>query len=438
MQDYFREISQKVFQLLHGNEILLLNYSGEDSDFVRLNHNKIRQAGYVRQQSLDLNLIIGQKQSAGSVQLQGEFANDLSQAESLLKSLRQQIAFLPDDPYINFATDIHNTETLATNTIPEANQVLDEIITNSQGLDLVGIWASGEVASGFANSLGQFNWHTNKNFNFDWSVYHHGDKAIKQNYAGLEWNHDYFAQKIAFARDTLHLLEKPAITIKPGKYRVFLAPAAIQELMDMLNWGGFGLKSHRTLQTPLLKMISEKQTLHPQVSLKENTLQGLTPKFTSTGFIKPDEVSLISHGEYKHCLTAPRSGKEYDQAVNCSTEYAQSLELSSGSLHQDHILEQLGTGVFISNLWYCNYSDRNACRITGMTRFACLWVESGKPVAPLNVMRFDESIYNILGKNLVDLTIEHEHILDTGTYGGRSLSSSRLPGALVDDFRFTL
>ena len=73
-----------------------------------------------------------------------------------------------------------------------------------------------------------------------------------------------------------------------------------------------------------------------------------------------------------------------------------------------------------------------------MTRFACLWVKNGKPVAPLNVMRFDEGIYNILGKNLVDLTIEHEHILDTGTYGGRSLSSSRLPGALVDEFRFTL
>ena len=76
--------------------------------------------------------------------------------------------------------------------------------------------------------------------------------------------------------------------------------------------------------------------------------------------------------------------------------------------------------------------------MTGMTRFATFWVENGELVAPLKVMRFDETIYNLLGSHLVDLTQEREVILDPGTYGGRSTASVRLPGALVDEFLFTL
>jgi predicted Zn-dependent protease len=73
-----------------------------------------------------------------------------------------------------------------------------------------------------------------------------------------------------------------------------------------------------------------------------------------------------------------------------------------------------------------------------MTRFATLWVENGKAVAPLNVMRFDESIYHLLGDKLVDLSKEREHIFDASTYGGRSDSIAILPGVLVNDFTLTL
>ena len=69
--------------------------------------------------------------------------------------------------------------------------------------------------------------------------------------------------------------------------------------------------------------------------------------------------------------------------------------------------------------------------MTGMTRFASLWVENGKVQAPLSVMRFDESMYRALGENLVDLTNEQEIMLDPGTYFERSSSSSKVPGALT-------
>ena len=61
-------------------------------------------------------------------------------------------------------------------------------------------------------------------------------------------------------------------------------------------------------------------------------------------------------------------------------------------------------GLAIGNLWYLNYSDRPACRMTGMTRFATFWVEHGKIVAPVDVLRFDDTLYRMLGDNLEALT----------------------------------
>jgi predicted Zn-dependent protease len=76
--------------------------------------------------------------------------------------------------------------------------------------------------------------------------------------------------------------------------------------------------------------------------------------------------------------------------------------------------------------------------MTGMTRFATFWVENGEIVAPLNVMRFDETLYQMLGENLQALTEQRDFILETGTYQERSTQSAYLPGALINDFSFTL
>ena len=43
---------------------------------------------------------------------------------------------------------------------------LTSFITSFSSTDMVGILASGSIIKGFANSLGQFNWHENYSFNF--------------------------------------------------------------------------------------------------------------------------------------------------------------------------------------------------------------------------------------------------------------------------------
>jgi predicted Zn-dependent protease len=438
MEALFRQLATQIFSLLEGDEVLLLSFDGEDSDFVRFNHNAIRQAGHVRQQHLRLTLIKGQRQAAAGLELSGQPERDLGQVRARLADLRELLPLLPPDPYLNYAAGMQESVHRAEQSLPAATEAVETVIQAGRGLDLVGLWSSGEMASGFASSLGQLNWHSTRSFNLDWSLYGHGDKAVKQDYAGCHWHPEQLEERVRRGRDSLALLARPARSIKPGHYRVFLSPVAIYELMTLLGWGGFGLKSHRTAQTPLLQMIRGGVGLDPRVSLTEHHAGGLTPRFTRAGFIKPERVELIRAGGYADCLADPRSAREYGTPVNCDVEQPQSLELAPGDLPDEEVTAALDTGLLISNLWYCNYSDRNHCRITGMTRFACLWVQNGRPVAPVNVMRFDETLYNVLGRGLVALTRGREQIFDSSTYTARSRKSGRLPGALVDGFTFTL
>jgi predicted Zn-dependent protease len=73
-----------------------------------------------------------------------------------------------------------------------------------------------------------------------------------------------------------------------------------------------------------------------------------------------------------------------------------------------------------------------------MTRCATFWVENGEIAAPTGVMRFDDSLYRILGSNLIALTAERDLRLSTSTYENRSTASMHIPGALVEGFRLTL
>jgi predicted Zn-dependent protease len=437
-QSYFYELVDRLMSRLQGAEVLTCSFRGEDSDFVRLNRNRVRQAGHVTQQALSIDLIEGSRHAAGACDLAGDLTEDLGRLETLLRTLRAQRHHLPEDPHLHYATEIHNSEQHHANELPDGGEAIASLIQAAEGLDLVGIWAAGTIARGFANSLGQRNWHSSATFNLDWSCYHAGDKAVKSNYAGFQWQPQRLVAKLEQARRQLALLARPPRSVSAGRYRAYLAPSALQEILDMLAWGGFGLKSQRTAQSPLQQMILEGKTLHPAVSLSQDNGRGFEPRFTESGFLKPERVELIQGGVYRDCLVGARSAREYGATVNSGGESPSSLEMAAGGLAQDEVLERLDTGIYLNNLWYCNFSDRNACRITGMTRFACFWVEGGKIQAPLNVMRFDDSVYHLLGQALEDLTRERELIFDAGSYEERSTGSYLLPGALLDSLRLTL
>lgn len=440
-QVYFDELVTTASGKLTGDEVLLANIAGERTDFIRLNNSDVRQAGTIDQRTLTVDLVEGRRHTAGSIRLSGDRRVDDARLVELLAQLREQRAFVADDPFLLYNTEPTSTERIERGTIPEPDAALAEIRAAGQGRDLVGIYASGDTFQGFGNSLGQRNWFQSSTFNLDWCFYLRADKAAKNLYAGFDWDHDAFAAKVDWSARQVKALEREPISLSPGDYRTYLAPRALEELVQLLSYyGAFGLRAHETKQTPLLKMLVEGTTLSPMVTITEDTANGVAANFQSAGFLRPDQVPLIVDGAYAQTLVSPRSAQEFGVTTNGATggEYPQSLAIAPGTVPTDTVGEALGSGLFVGNLWYTNFSDQAACRTTGMTRFATFWMDDGEIVAPVNVLRFDDTAYHLLGDQLEGLTDTTEVLLDAATYDRRSTDSARLPGALVGAMRFVL
>ena len=440
MKQYFHDLAAHLDALAKPGEVIASWLAAEDSDFIRFNKSAVRQAMGIRQVHWTLTLIRANRRLDARVTLAGQLAQDRDTLSALLRELRNAIDELPVDPFLLYQTEPGTSSHEAAGELPDPARVIDEVVAAGRGLDLVGLYAGGPIYRGFANSLGARHWHAVENFNAGWCLYHDRDKAVKSNYAGSAWDEATFGHKMRFAREQLARLAEPPRTLAPGGYRAFIAPAAMTEILGMLSWAGFGLKSRNTKQTALIRMADQGARLSPQVSLLENTRDGVACGFQGEGFQRPESVPLVDAGKLALPLVSPRSAREYDVPTNGANagETPESLDLAGGTLAEADALAALGTGIYIGNLWYLNFSDRSACRLTGMTRFASFWVENGQIRAPLNVMRFDDTAYRVLGDNLETLTRERDLIVDDNSYGERSTSSMRTPGALVKEFALTL
>jgi predicted Zn-dependent protease len=440
MRAYFEELADFLEARARPAEVVISRLSAEDSDFVRFNKSAVRQATAVRQVDWTLTLIDGTRRIDAGTSLSGHAAEDRDTLAGLLDTLRIAVADVPEDPFLLVETQPLRTVAERPGSLPDPAQVIDEVLAAGRGLDLVGFHAQGPIHKGFSSSLGVRHWHSVENLSFEWCLYHGRDKAVKTSYAGASWDSAAFAARMAFAREQLARLADKPRELAPGAYRALLSPAAMTEILGMLSWAGFGLKSRNTKQSALIRMADQGAALSPLVTLRENTAEGMASGFQAEGFVRPAAVPLVERGRLGAALVSPRSAREYGVPTNGANagETPESLDLAPGTLAEADALRALGTGLYIGNLWYLNFSDRTACRLTGMTRFASFWVEDGRIRAPLNVMRFDDSVYRILGDNLEALTRERDLVPDSDTYGARSTLSMRTPGALVRDFALTL
>lgn len=439
MKQAFEALALDVRTELQAGEQFTLGYSAEQSQFVRFNHAKVRQAGEVSQASAQLRLISDGRQAEQQVTLSGDAQLDSQRLIAALEQLRQTLPLLAVDPYLRLDDSAWHSHSQQEQPLPELSDVLALLDREAGDLDLVGIYAAGPICRGFASSFGAFGWHQANSFNVDWSLFHENGQAVKANYAGQEWNSDNFTARLRQAREQLGFLGLPAVTLKPGSYRAYLAPSAMDEIAGMLGWGGFSAQALATGNSALQRLYNGDARLSPLVSFTEQVSGSLSPAFSDEGSPRLD-VPLIQQGQAVQRLTSARSAAEFELLANGADSYESpcALSLAPGSLPSEQILERLGSGLYISNLWYLNYSDLPAARMTGLTRFATFWVEDGQIQGPVSTMRFDDSLYSLLGSQLEDLTREREMILSTSTYGQRSTGSSHLPGALVKGLTLTL
>jgi len=439
-EHYFDSLVTAATAKLTGDEVLLATADTETTDFTRFNNANVRQAGSISQTTMDLDLIEGQRHAEATLQLSGDQSTDQGRIDRTLKRLREQRAVVPDDPFLIINTEPASTSHVGTNELPERDDTLATITEGAAGRDLVGIYTAGSMASAFGNSLGQRNWFETSTFNFDWTFYLRADKAVKNSYAGFAWDQQAFDRKLVDAAGKLEALDREPIDLEPGDYAAYLTPAALDEVVGLLTYNAFSARAQQTSQSSLLRLVNEQGEFSDTIQMTEDTTNGVAPNFQEQGFLRPESVVMVDNGKAGDPLVSPRSAIEFGLQANgaSSGESPESFAIEGGTLDADQALSELGTGLYVGNLWYTNFSDRPACRVTGMTRFATFWVEGGEIVAPVNVLRFDDTVYNMLGSNLVALTAEPEFIFDASTYHQRSSSSAKLPGALLESMRFTL
>jgi predicted Zn-dependent protease len=440
MRGYFDQLADAVCTPLAGLDRVMLYYAGESSDFIRFNHARVRQATHVTQHYGTVSVVAGLRQSSSTLALTGRADIDIVALLAERAALAEQLPLVPEDAHLLLPDTIASTEHDAPGSLPSPDQVISAVARYAEGADLVGIYGGGPVMRAFADSRGQRNWHRVDSFLFEWCLYREGDQAVKTSYAGSVWDEAEFARRVASAREQAALLALPRRTLPPGDYRAYFSPVAMADILGTLCWGGFGLKDFRTGVSTLTQLHRGDAALDPMVSLAEATESSTSPRFQPDGFVKPASVPLIQSGRSAGHLVCARTAREYGVTPNGAQagESPESLSMAPGTLPPADALRALGTGVYLSDLHYLNYSDRLACRITGMTRFACFWVEDGRLAAPIAVMRFDDSVLRMFGSGLVDLTTQAERIPDNMTYISRRLGSVTAPGAIVEGFRFVL
>jgi len=421
-------------------EEFTVKLSSERSQFTRFNHAKVRQTGHVADGWIELTLMENQRSSFRQFPFIGNWEIDWQIAYKALQELREELRWLPIDPYLvlpsgnNISREVHPGKLLV------IDEVVPTVLNLVTELDFTGIYAGGIVIKAYGDSQGQKHWFATDTFTLDYSLFTPSGQAVKGTFAGSNWDEAAYIQKISQDKKQLELLAVAPKELPRGQYKTYFAPPAVADLLMMLSWGALSEADLQQGNSALAILSRQEKLLSPEFSLKENFQLGLVPRFNEWGEMADPELPLIEKGFLVNTLINSRTGREYQKTANGanSSETLRAPEITPGNLALEQILPKLDTGLYVSNLHYLNWSDRPTGRITGMTRYACFWVENAEIIAPIENLRFDESLYRFWGDNLVDFTNFQEFIPEVGTYESRELGGSLVPGMLVEDFTYTL
>jgi predicted Zn-dependent protease len=439
VRQHFDALADSVLGSLQGDEAVTLNLSAEETLFVRFNANKVRQNTNVAQITVAMQLQGAGRTTEMSRTLSGNLDTDNRAMQQMLSCAREELAVLPIDPHQVPIEDHGSSDETFRGQLLTPDTVVDAVVGSAVGIDLAGLYAAGAIVRANRNSKGQRHWFATQTFFMDYSLYN-GSRAVKGSYAGTHWEGVQWAANLAHSKNLLALMDKPLQTISPGRYRTYLAPRAVSDLVGMMGWGALSAMAWKQGRSPFKKLVDKEAVLSPQLHVTENFGLGLTPRFNAQGEVSEKAVPLIAAGELTSLLVSSRTSKEFGLTANGAdeSEMPRALDVAPGTLKETDILQQLGTGLYLSNLHYLNWSDPVSARVTGMTRYACFWVENGEIVGPIADMRWDESLYDALGDKLVALTAHTAIDPAVDTYYQRALGGSRTPGALIDGFTFTL
>ena len=440
MENIFKELCAILFTELKNGELLTLSFSGENSQFIRINNASIRQIGLVDDANLGLKFIANKRTCEGSITISGNKDVDMARGIAEVKRMRLESKDILEDPFLVLPTNAGSSCEIKNSNGLEFDNAVDALLPVMQGVDLVGIFANGRMYRGNANSLGQHHWFETESHCLDYSLVTPEHQMVKGTYANTDWDQSAYENYITHSIKKLDLMNHKPVRVDPGMYRTWFEAAAVADFLDMFSWNGISEASLQQGCSGFGKMRNSDHRLSPKFTFSEDFSSDLVPKFNSNGEVAPESLPLISSGKLTNTLVSSRTAEEYGTQTNYAEngEELRSPHMSPGDLKPEDILNKLDNGLYLSNIHYLNWSDNPSGRITGLTRYACFLVEQGEIVAPIETMRFDDTFYRFFGSELESVGSSAEIIPDVLTYGQRNLGAITCPGILTKEFQLTL
>lgn len=183
--------------------------------------------------------------------------------------------------------------------------------------------------------------------------------------------------------------------LEAGKYDVIMRPAAAGELLLFLFWGGFDAKATDEERTFLRGKLGKK-ICGERVTLRSNPAEPRCPgvPFQGDGLASP-ALPWIENGVVTNlCYSrfwAKRQGKE-------ATGFPANILMDGGDATVEQMVASTERGLLITRFWYIRFVDPMVPSVTGMTRDGLFLIENGKVTRPVQHMRFNENMVDVLNR----------------------------------------
>ncbi len=341
MEQLFNQLSEKLLKSLDADEHMKVSIDGENSQFVRFSQSKVRQAGLVDDASLSISLIKDGRTCSGSFTLTGNSETDEKTAYMELERMREEVVSLPTDPFVVLPEDTGSSREDHNGSLLSQENAVSALSPAMQGVDLAGIWASGRIFTGNANSAGQKHWFATDTFSLDYSLITPDERMVKGTYAGSQWDQTEYEKNMTSSIAKLRMMDKPGKKIKPGAYRTYIAPAGVADIVGMFSWGGVGEASIQQGDSSLCRMRQNEVKMSPCFTLSEDFTSGMVPRFNYNGELAPEKLDLILSGSLHNTLVSSRTAKEYSVKSNFAgeREAMRSPVLAPGDLNEDDVVQ---------------------------------------------------------------------------------------------------
>ena len=210
---HFEALADFFFGELLPNEHASVSYDAEDTYFLRMNHAKVRQNGFVQQAALSVTLYKNKRTYSFAQGLTGLLEQDKETVAESLEDARKVIAQLPEDPYQSIPTSSDRSETIYDGALIPQQMIEKNLLDPANGLDFAGLFAQGMICRGAANTAGARHWFQTKTFTLDYSIW---SKVCMQDVIGCRPNTNSVLPMHGSVYRYLHLSRKklsPANTV---------------------------------------------------------------------------------------------------------------------------------------------------------------------------------------------------------------------------------